>query len=160
MINDKSQMTNGKWNSFLKGLAMMLKRFACLLALALFIASLQGCKSESARSDLAAQPGTQTQTSPRSSPQPASETVVPPPSKFNEVSVGSINDSRPIRMELERKGDDLTGGYFYERTGAFNVAMKTLELKGRIDGDGNVTLTEMAQNFETGNPQKTGEFKG
>src|SRR5262249_22163858 len=41
---------------------------------------------------------------------------------------------------------------------AFNSAMRTLELKGRIDGDGNVTLTETA--YKAGNPQKTGEFKG
>lgn len=61
-------------------------------------------------------------------------------------------------MELERKGADLTGDYFYERTGAFNAAMRTLELKGRIDGDGNVTLTETT--YKAGNPQKTGEFKG
>lgn len=63
-------------------------------------------------------------------------------------------------MELERKGADLTGSYFYERPGAFNAAMKTLGLKGRIDADGNVTLTETAQNPETGAEQKTGEFKG
>jgi hypothetical protein len=61
-------------------------------------------------------------------------------------------------MELERKDADLTGSYFYVRAGAFNSAMRTLELKGRIDGDGNVTLAETA--YERGNPQKTGEFKG
>jgi len=61
-------------------------------------------------------------------------------------------------MELERRGDDLTGGYFYERAGAFNLAMRTLELKGRIDEDGNVTLAETV--YKAGNPQKTGEFKG
>jgi len=61
-------------------------------------------------------------------------------------------------MELERKDADLTGGYFYERAGAFNSAMRTLELKGQIDSDGNVTLAETT--YKAGNPQKTGEFKG
>src|SRR5262249_28400237 len=77
---------------------------------------------------------------------------------FKEVFVGTIDDKHAVRMELERKGADLTGSYFYERAGAFNSAMKTLELKGRIDGDGNVTLAETA--YTAGNPQKTGEFKG
>src|SRR5262249_38794643 len=77
---------------------------------------------------------------------------------FKEVFVGTIDDKHAVRMELERKGADLTGSYFYERAGAFNSAMKTLELKGRIDGDGNVTLAETA--YKAGNPQKTGEFKG
>lgn len=63
-------------------------------------------------------------------------------------------------MDLERKDADLSGSYYYERAGAFNAAMRTLELKGRIDGDGNVTLTETTQNYKTGKPQKTGEFKG
>ena len=63
-------------------------------------------------------------------------------------------------MQLERKGADLTGSYFYERAGAFNAAMNTLELKGRVDEDGNATLTEATQNIQTGKEQKTGEFKG
>src|SRR5262249_8268523 len=62
-------------------------------------------------------------------------------------------------MTLERKDADLTGRYFYERAGAFKVfEKKGLELKGRVDGDGNVALTETSD--ETGNPQKTGEFTG
>jgi hypothetical protein len=38
--------------------------------------------------------------------------------------------------------------------------MKTLELNGRIDKDGNATLTETTQNYDTGGEQKTGEFRG
>lgn len=88
------------------------------------------------------------------------EEVVPAPAKFNEKLVGSIDEKLPIHMELERKGDELTGGYFYERPGAFNAAMRTLGLKGRIDGDGNVVLSESSENFETGKERKTGEFRG
>ena len=61
-------------------------------------------------------------------------------------------------MELERKDADLSGSYFYERAGAFNSAMRTLELKGRVDEDGNITLAETT--YAAGNPQNTGEFKG
>ena len=135
-----------------------MKKIPCLLALALFIPSLQSCKSETAKSDSSAQPAAQNQTSPQPDSQQANETVVQAPSEFKEVFVGTIDDKHAVRMELERKDADLTGGYFYERAGAFNSAMRTLELKGRIDGDGNVTLAETA--YKAGNPQKTGEFKG
>jgi hypothetical protein len=135
-----------------------MKKIPCLLALALFIPFLQSCKSGTAKSDSSAQPAAQNQTSPRPDSQQANETAVPAPSEFKEVFVGTIDDKRAVRMKLKRKGAALTGEYFYERSGAFNVALKTLGLEGRIDGDGNVTLTETA--YDAGNPRKTGEFKG
>ncbi len=137
---------------------MALKKTACLLTLALFGAFLQGCRKEAAKSDPNAGAPAQNQTSPGGDSQQPNETVVPAPSEFKEVFVGAIDTKRAVRMKLERKGDDLSGVYFYERAGAFNSAMKTLELKGRIDGDGNVTLTETI--YGTAAPQKTGEFKG
>jgi Deacetylase PdaC/Protein of unknown function (DUF3298) len=138
---------------------MALKKTSCLLALlALFGASLQACRKEAAKSDPNAGVTAQNQASPQPNSQQPNETVVPSPSEFKEVFVGTIDDKHAVHMELERKGADLTGGYFYERAGAFNSAMRTLELKGRIDGDGNVTLTETT--YKAGNPQKTGEFKG
>jgi hypothetical protein len=152
----KYQMTNEKWTPVMK--AITLNKAACLLTLALFVPSLHSCKSETAKSDPNAGAPAQNQTSPQPDSQQANETVVQAPSEFKEVFVGSIDDRHAVRMELERKGADLTGDYFYERAGAFNSAMRTLELKGRIDGDGNVTLTETA--YMMGNPRKTGEFKG
>ncbi|MGH9934882.1 MAG: hypothetical protein ACREAM_01475, partial [Blastocatellia bacterium] len=139
---------------------MLLKKIACLLALALFISSLQACRNENVKSDLNAQASLQNQTSPQPDPQQASATVVPAPKTFNQVFVGSIDNKHLIRMQLERKDADLTGGYFYERAGAFNAAMRTLELNGRIDDAGNVTLIEGTRNFDTGRARKTGEFKG
>jgi len=149
----------------LRGFAMTLKKTRCLSALALFVFSifffsLQACRHETAKNDLTAQQAAPTQTPSQSiAPQPG-ETVVPAPSKFNEVFAGAIDDRHAIRMQLERKDADLSGAYYYERAGAFNSAMRTLELKGRIDGDGNVTLAEMTQNYKTGKPRRTGEFKG
>jgi hypothetical protein len=135
-----------------------MKYIPCLLALALLVPSLQSCKSENAKSDANAGAPALNQTSPQPDAQQANETAVPAPSEFKEVFTGTIDDNHAIRMELERKGADLTGEYFYERAGAFNSAMRTLELKGRIDGDGNVTLTEAA--YSEDKPRKTGEFKG
>jgi hypothetical protein len=136
-------------------LAITLKSPLSLLALALFVSSHQACKSGAAKSDPNAALATQNQTS------PANETVVPAPPKFIQGFVGTIGVKHAVSMSLERKDADLTGSYFYERAGAFNMfelEEKKLKLKGRIDRDGNVTLTETSD--ETGNPQKTGEFKG
>ena len=130
------------------------------MALALIVSTLQACRNETAKNDLATQPAAQNQTSPAPNSQPAGGTVAPAPSAFNEVFVGAIDDRHAIRMELQRKDSDLSGSYYYERAGAFNSAMRTLGLKGRIDGDGNVSLIETTQNYKTGKPQKTGEFKG
>jgi len=137
---------------------MALKKTACLLTLSLFISSLQACRKEAAKSDTDAGASAQSQTSPQPDSQQPNETVVPAPSEFKEVFVGTIDNKHAVRMELARKDADLTGSYFYERAGAFNSAMRTLELKGRIDGDGKVTLAETT--YSRGNPQRTGEFSG
>src|SRR5262245_17408549 len=138
--------------------AMALKKTACILVLALFIPSIQACRKETAKGDPNAGASAQSQTSPGGDSQQPGETVVPAPAEFKEVFVGTIDDKHVVRMELERKDADLTGSYFYERDGAFNLAMRTLKLKSRIDGDGNVALAESTN--ERGNPRKTGEFKG
>jgi hypothetical protein len=142
-------------------LATAVEKTACLLVLALFAPSLQSCKSGVAKSEPNVTPAMQNQTSPRSDSQQPNETVLPAPSTFRENFVGKIGNKYDISMSLERKGADLTGGYVYERAGAYNVyelQNKALKLNGMIDGDGNVTLTETSD--EAGNPQKTGEFKG
>jgi hypothetical protein len=137
---------------------MTLKKTWCLLALALFGASLQSCRSGASKSDPNAGAPAQSQPSPSADSQQANGVVVPAPAEFKEVFVGAIDDKHAVRMELERKDADLSGSYFYERAGAFNSAMRTLALKGRVDEDGNFTLAETT--YEAGNPQKTGEFKG
>jgi len=131
---------------------MMLKKPLCLFALALLFPILQSCGNDAAKSD----PNAQTSSQP--GPQQTKETVVPAPAVFDEVFTGMIDDKHAIRMELERKGADLSGSYYYERAGAFTSAMRMLELKGRIDGDGNVALAETT--YKMGKPLKTGEFSG
>src|SRR5215831_19307077 len=129
-----------------------MKKILCLLALALFIPSLQARRSEAAKSDSNAQTAAQNQTSLQPGAPQVNETIVPAPSEFKKDFVGMMDDKHAIRMSLERKSNDLTGDYFYERVAASNGMESTLKLKGRIDGDGNVTLTE--RSVETGNPQK------
>jgi len=136
---------------------MTLKKSPCLLALAIAI-SLQACKSEPTQLGLNTQPSPQA--SSQAQPTPTQEVVVAAPAEFKATFVGAMDGRFNIQMAIERKGDKGAGGYFYDRAGAFNVAEKTLSLSGRIDKDGNATLTETTQNFETGGEQKTGEFKG
>ena len=61
---------------------------------------------------------------------------------------GQIEGSR-VQMTLVREGDQLSGGYYYQKVG------KELSLKGSINGQGDFTLQE----FDSGGSQ-TGEFKG
>jgi hypothetical protein len=129
-----------------------------LLVPALFALSLQACGSKVAKGEADFQPAAHNPASSQPDSQQSNETAVSAPSEFKEVFTGAIDEKLVVRMSLERKGSDLTGGYFYERSGAFNSVMRTLALEGQIDGDGNVTLTETAT--DGGNERKTGEFKG
>lgn len=65
------------------------------------------------------------------------------------VFAGSIGSSNDLQMKLIRTGDDLSGTYSYLKVG------KPITLKGTIDKDGNVTLSEYDA---AGTP--TGIFKG
>src|SRR5687767_6291787 len=107
---------------------MTLKKTWCLLALALFGASLQSCRSGASKSDPNTGAPAQSQPSPSADSQQANGVVVPAPAEFKEVFVGAIDDKHAVRMELERKDADLSGSYFYERAGAVNSATRTLEL--------------------------------
>ena len=85
-----------------------MNKIPCLLALALFVPSLQYCKSEAAKSEPNATPATRNQTSSRSDSQQPNETVVPAPSMFSKVFVGTIDDKYAIRMvthyDVDRAG--------------------------------------------------------
>ena len=63
---------------------------------------------------------------------------------------GSIGKAR-FEMTLSREGNNLSGTYFYVKSGSAN----TLSLRGKIDAKGNFTLQE----FNSSGTQ-TGEFKG
>ncbi len=62
---------------------------------------------------------------------------------------GTIAGNLKIEMTLVRDGERLTGSYFYPRVG------KNIELKGTIDKDGNVSISESDDSGK-----QTGVFKG
>jgi len=62
---------------------------------------------------------------------------------------GTIAGKLKIEMTLVRDGERLTGGYFYPKVG------KNIELKGTIDKDGNVSISETDDSGK-----QTGVFKG
>src|SRR5262245_23540333 len=62
---------------------------------------------------------------------------------------GSIGDALDLQMKLMRNGDQLNGSYFYTKVGT------KIDLKGRVDKDGNLTLEE----FDPSGKQ-TGVFQG
>ncbi|MEP6706273.1 MAG: DUF3298 domain-containing protein [Pyrinomonadaceae bacterium] len=66
-----------------------------------------------------------------------------------KIFAGSIGSSNDLQMKLVRSGDDLSGTYSYVRIG------KPITVKGTIDKDGNITLSE----YDAGSIQ-TGVFKG
>ncbi len=69
--------------------------------------------------------------------------------------VGAI----PVRMELVRYGDNLSGGYVYESSKtALHAVVNGLSVEGVIDKQGQFTLDETANNWET--DSKSGRFKG
>ena len=63
---------------------------------------------------------------------------------------GTIGDAK-VEMDIKREGDNLSGSYYYLKSGSSN----RLILKGKVSGDGSFTMQE---SDETG--KQTGEFKG
>ena len=64
---------------------------------------------------------------------------------------GSIDNKYAIKMNLNLKGNDVTGTYYYVKNGADN----TLNLKGTLDSNGMMELHEYDDD-----DQPTGHFKG
>ncbi len=62
---------------------------------------------------------------------------------------GSIGSALGLQMKLTREGEKLSGTYFYQKIGA------RIDLRGTLDGQGNLMLEE----FDQGGKQ-TGIFKG
>lgn len=65
----------------------------------------------------------------------------------------------PVRMELVRYGDTLSGSYVYESSKtALHAVVNALSLEGDVDKQGRFTLDETANNWET--DSKSGLLKG
>jgi hypothetical protein len=71
------------------------------------------------------------------------------PASETKYFKGSIGSSLDLQMKLVRTGDQLSGSYFYQNVGT------RIDLRGRVDKEGNLTLEEFDQSGK-----QTGVFKG
>ncbi len=135
---------------------MSLRKIA--LGCTLAVCCLTACRKEPTPVNEARPLNPQPATTPTAPPAPTPEVVMVAPNEFKKLLMGALDENLQVQMELTRKGNQLSGAYFYERAGAANVALKTISLTGKVDKDGKTTLTETVQTEQGG--EKTGEFKG
>ena len=114
-----------------------------ILCLVVFACAVAACRKTSTPSQV---------TTPATSPSPQLAHVdgggnVPAPE--TKYFKGSIGTSLDLQMKLVRTGDQLSGSYFYQRIGT------RINLRGKIEPDGNFTLDEFDQAGK-----QTGIFKG
>jgi hypothetical protein len=91
---------------------------------------------------------------PASAPSPLAQQLANPEGGVTVATeikyfTGSIGNALGLQMKLVREGGNLTGSYFYQKVGT------KIDLKGSIDGNGNLTLEEF-----TADGTQTGIFKG
>jgi Deacetylase PdaC/Protein of unknown function (DUF3298) len=119
------------------------------------------CKSAPRQSQAPVQPSPQALAAPATqTPPPSPETIGPAPAAFKKTFVGTIGDNLAVQMDIERAGAKISGSYFYDKPGAWNLAHKLLDLNGAVDKDGNVTIRETNSDPETGAEKRTGVFTG
>src|SRR5262249_26353097 len=138
----------------------MRKRQCGFLAILLAASFWPACKSGALKSEPLSQPTPQTVAQSTLSETPAPEIVAPAPPSFKKTFVGTIGDNLAIQMDIERDGSKITGNYFYDKPGAYNLETKLLNLKGSVDREGNVTLNESGHDMETSKERTTGTFTG
>jgi hypothetical protein len=97
---------------------------------------------------------------PAPSPTLTPEFIGPAPAVFKKTFIGTIGENLAVQMDIERDKTGIQGNYFYDKPGAYNLAGKLLDLKGKVDNEGTVTLNESNQDPETGEEKQTGVFKG
>ncbi len=119
----------------------------CTIFISVFSISFIGCKNEGNAGN------NQSQTNNTNTPANNNENNTQQNSgiavDFIKTFEGKINNKFPITFKITANNGQITGTYFYNKVG------KDLKLKGTIDKDGNISLTEYD---EKGN--STGLFKG
>jgi hypothetical protein len=137
-----------------------MKKTVCLAAIILSVLLMPACKSTPTKTEAPAQPSPQALASSVPEPTPVPEVVMAAPTSFKKTFVGTIGDNLAVQMDIEREGAKITGNYFYDKPGAWNLADKLLDLNGKVDKDGNVTISETNYDNEVGTEKKTGAFTG
>lgn len=120
-----------------------MKRIFCPVIFCL-VCLLAACRGDKPTQLGIAQPDSTASPSPMATQQPAA--IAPLPDKFNRKLAGTIDGKHAIQMELNRGEGNFYGRYFYEK----NLDRQYLDLTGKIDAAGNVEMTEMAGDKETG----------
>ena len=113
-----------------------------LVVLVLFVVVVAGCRKTSA-------PPATTPPSATPAAQLAHAEGGNVPAPDTKYFKGSIGSSLDLQMKLVRTGDQLSGSYYYQRIGT------RINLRGKIEQDGNFTLDEFDQAGK-----QTGIFKG
>src|SRR5262245_6822571 len=143
-----------------ESVAVMMKRQFRILAIFVASSFWLACKSEAPRNEAETRPTPQSLTQSAAGLTPAPEIVTTAPSNFKKTFVGTIGDNLAVQMDIERDGSKIKGDYFYDKPGAYNLADKLLNLNGKVDKDGNVTLNESRYDPESGKEKPTGTFNG
>ena len=133
---------------------------AYFFSIVLIVSLLPACKSAPSQTQAPTQPSPQALAQAAPEPTPAPEVVTAAPASFKKIFVGTIGDNLAVQMDIERNGARIIGNYFYDKPGAWNLADKLLDLSGKVDKEGNVTLNETAYEGDTGKEKLTGTFKG
>lgn len=116
-----------------------------------FCLALTACSGDKPTQLGISQPGASPSASaPTVSPTPVEQppVIAPVPARFRRMLAGTIDGKHAVEMELNRnqvEADQLWGTYRYKK-----IQKKSLSLQGKIGKDGNVELTETADDKETG----------
>jgi len=125
---------------------IFMARLAVALSLLVTTVGLNGCRRQVTVSQPPPNAPAAGLPSPQQYHQDNGVTLATPQTKFFK---GSIGAQLGLQMKLVRNGEQVTGSYHYQRIGA------TIDLKGTVDKDNNLTLEE----YDAGGKQ-TGVFKG
>lgn len=127
------------------------KTISLLAAAGLAAVSLMACSGDKPTQLGISQPGASpSPATPAVSPTPVEPppVIAPVPARFRRTLAGLIDGKHAVEMELNRnqvEADQVWGSYRYKK-----IQKKSLSLLGKIGKDGNVELTETADDKETG----------
>src|SRR4029079_14765132 len=105
---------------------MSLRRSALICTLA--VCCLAACRKEPTPTNEVRPVNPQPATTPSTPPSPTPEVVMVAPNEFKKVLTRTLDENLQVQMQLTRKGNQLSGSYFYEKAGAANVVLKTIGL--------------------------------
>ncbi len=119
-----------------------------LFLIVLFCLVLAACSGDKPTQLGISQPGASPLPVASATPVEPPPVIAPVPARFRRTLAGLIDGKHAVEMELNRnqvEADQVWGTYRYKK-----IQKKSLSLQGKISKDGNVELTETADDKETG----------